>query len=114
VSNEQAQHLALVINELTANSIKHALNRQGGIQIKISIAESGSKIRLVYQDDGPGYPEALVAGDFSAANVGFDLILGIVVKSLRGELTLSNDSGAKASIIFEKEVDPGEPETLGY
>ena len=109
VSNEQAQHLALVINELTANSIKHALGRQDGIQIKISIAGSGSKIRLVYQDDGPGYPEALVAGDFSAANVGFDLVLGIVVKSLRGELTLSNDSGAMASIIFEREVDPGGP-----
>jgi PAS domain S-box-containing protein len=109
VSNEQAQHLALVVNELAANSVKHALDREGGIQIKISIAGSGSKIRLVYHDDGPGYPEALVSGDFSAANVGFDLVRGIVVKSLRGELALTNDQGAMAAITFEQQVAPQDP-----
>lgn len=108
VSNEQAQHLALVVNELAANSVKHALAPGGGTQIKVSIAGSGSKIRLVYQDDGQGFPEALVAGDFSAANVGFDLIRGIVTKSLRGQLDLTNDSGAMAAITFEQQVAPGE------
>lgn len=106
VSSEQAQHLALIVNELAANSVKHALDDQGGVRIKVSIAGSGSVIRLVFSDDGPGYPEDLVQGDFSWANVGFDLVRGIVKKSLRGELKLSNDNGAVASITFEQQVDP--------
>ncbi len=106
VSNDQAQHLALIVNELASNSVKYALDEQGGGRIRVRIAGSGSVIRLVYSDDGPGYPEDLVHGDFSLANVGFDLVRGIVTKSLRGELKLSNDRGAVASITFKQQVDP--------
>jgi PAS domain S-box-containing protein len=107
VSSDQAQHLALIVNELATNSVKHALDDQGGVRIKVSIAGSGSRIRLVFSDDGPGYPGALVHGDFSTANVGFDLLRGIVKKSLRGELELTNDRGAVAAITFEQQVVPG-------
>ena len=65
---------------------------------------SGTVIRLVFSDDGPGFPGALVNGDFSLANVGFDLVRGIVKKSLRGDLILSNDHGAVATITFETSI----------
>jgi len=100
VVSEQAQHLALVINELAANSVRHGLDHRGGVQIRVEISGSASRIRLVFSDNGPGFPPALVAGDFSVANVGFDLVRGIVKKSLRGELELANCDGAMATITF--------------
>jgi PAS domain S-box-containing protein len=108
VGSEQAQHLALVINELAANSVKHALDRRGGVRIRVGINVVGSALTLVYSDDGPGFPEAMVRDDFSGANVGFDLIRGIVRKSLRGELRLANDGGAVATITFELQDAPPE------
>jgi len=101
VGSEQAQHLALVINELAANSVKHALDERGGVRIRVRISAEGSRLRLVYVDNGPGFPNALVHDDFTVANVGFDLIRGIVRNSLRGKLQLSNDNGAVAAITFE-------------
>jgi len=108
VSSEQAQHLALVVNELAANSAKHALGEDGSLRIKVNISEDGPRIRLVFSDDGPGYPDAMVQGDFSAANVGFDLVRGIVKKSLRGELALAIDRGAVTTIIFDRQVPAGD------
>lgn len=104
VSSEQAQHLALVVNELAANSARHALGDDGSLRIKVNITEDGPRISLVYSDDGPGYPEAMVRGDFSAANVGFDLLRGIVKKSLRGDIELAGDHGAVTTITFDRQV----------
>jgi len=104
VSSNQAHHLTLVINELTTNVIKHALSEGETGQISVNILRDDKTVRIVFRDDGPGYPEEIVAGDLSSANIGFDLILGIVNESLRGKVLFENDNGATTTIVFKLET----------
>ena len=81
VDSNQAHHLALVINELTTNSLKYALKEKEKIIINIIAKKEGNNILLQFHDDGPGYPIEMLKGDFSKASTGFDLINRIVKKS---------------------------------
>ncbi|NUM36269.1 MAG: hypothetical protein HUU50_17145 [Candidatus Brocadiae bacterium] len=103
INGHQAHHLTLVLNELAANTIKHALPQKNTVKIEIDIKKMERNIVLVFKDDGPGYPESIVRKDFSCACVGFELIQGIVTQSLGGEVEFHNHHGAVAIVSFPLE-----------
>jgi len=105
VSSRIAHHLTLVINELATNSLKHAIGMRNNLHIQVSAQQDGNIVKLKYQDDGIGFPKEFLAGDFSQANIGFELIRGIVDQSLEGTLNLQNHDGATAIITFENQTD---------
>jgi PAS domain S-box-containing protein len=105
VSSRIAHHLTLVINELATNSLKHALGIRESVKIHVSASHKGKKVKLIYKDDGMGFPKDFIKGDFSKANIGFELIKGIIVQSLEGTLSLQNKDGAIALINFENQID---------
>lgn len=108
VNPDQAHNLTLVINELTTNTIKHALRDRQSARITVSISRENDKVRLEFRDDGPGYPErALEMGE---EQLGLDLMQSIVHRNLRGKLALRNDDGAVAVIEFTPQV--GEEERM--
>ncbi len=91
----QATSLALVVNEVIANALKHGT---GDITIDFLITEE--TVRLVVSDDGPGF-----APDFSiltASNTGLELIENIVAWDLRGNITYQNreEGGARVIVTF--------------
>ena len=99
VSPKQANGLAMVINELATNTIKHALAGRKTAQINIRIAEEANKdILFEFQDDGPGFSERALCLEYQ--NIGMYLIQNIVRKDLRGEVGLKNTPGATVSIRF--------------
>jgi PAS domain S-box-containing protein len=106
VTSDQAHDLALVINELATNTIKHATQEHDTVHIAVRIRlDDDSAARTVlfeFRDDGPGYPADVLR--LERLSVGFDLIQNIVHSSLRGELTLHNDRGAVAEIRFAAQV----------
>ncbi len=108
VTPDQAQHLALVINELATNTAKHALQVRDAVGISVAISLDDHTICCEYRDDGPGYPEDVLR--LERRNVGFDLIQTIVQDGLRGDLTLRNDKGAVTLIRFSAQVIPREKE----
>jgi len=104
ISSNQAHHLTLVINELATNSVKYGLvDRTDGL-IQMRIQESIGNIHIIFQDNGPGYPEFIIQGDFRNASIGFELIRGIVTQSLDGNLILRNENGAVTEILFANEL----------
>jgi two-component system, sensor histidine kinase PdtaS len=105
VPSRIAHHLTLVINELATNSLKHALGNRKIVRINVNVARRGKKVRISYKDDGIGFPKEFIKGDFRQANIGFELIRGIVVQSLEGTLSLQNKDGAIALITFENQTD---------
>lgn len=105
VNSNQAHHLTLVINELTTNSIKHAFRNSDSAAIDVDISTENGNIQIRFKDNGPGFPQALIDGDFRNANIGFELIRGIVVQSLDGSFKLENDNGATAILLFQNELD---------
>lgn len=100
VNSAQAHNLALVLNELATNSLKHAAGSAVHLKISIAISRDGNAIRMVYRDNGPGYPDLILQGDYTGTGIGFDLLTGIVRQSLRGDLSFKNENGAVAEIVF--------------
>ena len=100
ITPKQATGLAIIINELTTNSIKYAFEKRNEGLIHIDIAvENQGKIQLEFRDDGPGWPEDVLRGE--RENVGLHLIKMNVKSPLRGQLMLYNDAGAIAAILFK-------------
>ncbi len=112
VTPEQATSLALVLNELATNTVKHAFKDRQSVKVRVEVESqrgrrvrgsgAGYAVRLTYRDDGPGFPEPVLGGD--RMNVGLYLIKNIVDGSLRGELRLRNDGGAVAEVFFPQPV----------
>ncbi len=78
-------------------------NRDSGV-IEVTILSDNSNVKITFRDDGPGYPDNVLKKDLSSANIGFDLIFGIVNQSMNGTVELENRNGAVAAITFENEL----------
>ncbi len=104
VNCDQAHYLALMLNELATNSFKYAVTSSSPLEISIAISRVDDKIRMVYSDNGPGYPEAVINGDYAGTSIGFDLLNGIVRQSLRGAIVYRNENGAVTDVLFPGKV----------
>ena len=100
VTPDQANTLALVINELATNTIKHGQRGKQTPSISVRIEENDGRVVFEFQDNGPGYPEPILNEDLY--NVGLDLVTNLVRKDLRGDITLCNDHGAVTRVQFVK------------
>jgi len=98
VTPDQANTLALVINELATNTIKHGQRGKQAPSISVRIEENDGRILFEFQDNGPGYPEPILDGE--QYDVGLHLVTNLVRRDLRGEVTLRNDHGAVTRIQF--------------
>jgi two-component sensor histidine kinase len=49
-------NVGLIVTELVSNSLKHALLPKGGGELKVAIAREGKSVRILIEDDGPGFP----------------------------------------------------------
>jgi PAS domain S-box-containing protein len=99
VNPKEANSLAMVINELTTNTIKYALDEQKMAQITVRLEQENDTVMFEFRDDGPGYPENVLR--LERYNVGLHLIQNIIQKDLRGTVTLHNDHGAVTTLCFK-------------
>lgn len=95
---------ALIINELISNALKHAFPDTGahrGQKGKITIRlcrDRDNKFILEVSDNGIGLPK-----DFSVENstsLGLKIV-GVLVRQLRGSISMESKRGTKFVIIFE-------------
>jgi PAS domain S-box-containing protein len=98
LDTDRSHSMAVVINELFSNSIKHALPKGTELEITIEILEQEGNISYLYCDSGPGFPSKVLAYEYS--NVGLYLIQNIVKQSLRGSVKIENTNGAKITLKF--------------
>ena len=105
VNSSQAHHLTLVINELTTNTIKYALLSRQIVKINILIKQNKKVIHFSFSDDGPGYPQEMLDGNYNQTGIGFNIIKGIVRQSLAGKVEIKNKNGAITIITFKNEIN---------
>jgi PAS domain S-box-containing protein len=98
VTPDQASTLALVVNELATNTIRHGQREKQAPSISVLVEEKNGQILFEFRDDGPGYPEPILDGEHY--DVGLHLVTNLVRRDLRGEVTLRNDQGAVTRIQF--------------
>jgi Signal transduction histidine kinase len=94
---DTAVPFGLILNELIANSIKHAFpcGRTGCIAIRLTSVDEGSFL-LEYRDDGVGVPEGF---DFRAQkSLGLQLLFRIVEAQLKGHISVQNAEGVRYSM----------------
>ncbi len=106
IAPKQAASLALIINELVTNSVKHAFRDRDRGRIEVSFYTNPVDQRTVVlelRDDGPGWPENVVQG--MAEGVGLRLIRMTTRSPLRGRFSMHNDGGAVAILTFQLVLD---------
>ncbi len=99
VGPAQAQHLALILSELTTNTLKYAVRGRDGVHITVRVTQHADTVTLVYRNDGPGYPEDVLR--LERYDAGLDIISRSVRKNLNGKLKLYNEEGAVTEIRFK-------------
>lgn len=89
--------LALIINELVANAIRHAFpdGRKGGIRIALRPVKGNYE--FIIQDDGIGLPAAV---DLKKTNsLGLHLV-HMLVQQIKGRVAVTRSKGTKYKIVF--------------
>jgi two-component sensor histidine kinase len=92
---KQGSSLALLVNELISNAIKH-----GSGPIIVRMATRGASVILEVCDDGEGFPAGFDAE--TAANTGLDLIMSLARWDLGGGVEFLNrpEGGAQVVVTF--------------
>ena len=89
--------IALVVNELVQNSLKHAFNDQSKGRLKISIEKADRYSWITVSDDGIGFLEK----EHDSKGLGLKLVKGLVKENLKGEYCIeSNSSGTHIEFSF--------------
>ena len=92
---KQGMSLAVLINELVTNAVKH-----GGRRIELTLGLTEGKMTLVVCDDGPGFTEAFHPN--TAAQFGLELVESVGRLDLGGQTSYSNrpEGGACVQVTF--------------
>jgi two-component sensor histidine kinase len=96
---EHGVSLALVINELVMNALKHGRSADRSPIIKVSLRRvDAGQARLTIADNGPGISAADPSGK-PPSGLGTRLI-GMLVRQLNGQLSIEDADGYAAHITF--------------
>jgi PAS domain S-box-containing protein len=90
----QSSALAMLLNELISNAIKHGA---GDITIRFAVAEGRASLEIM--DEGPGFPEDFNPGD--PAYTGIELIQSLARWDLSGDIDFErHEDGALVRVEF--------------
>ncbi|RMF02811.1 MAG: PAS domain S-box protein [Chloroflexi bacterium] len=109
VAADQAHNLALIINELAINAIKHATTGDNVTQITVTILSEDDRVTIEFRDNGPGFPAKILQTTDAFTSIGFELVQNVVRRSLRGTLHLGNNHGAVVTIKFREKPSDSSP-----
>jgi two-component sensor histidine kinase len=88
LAGDRATALALVFSELLGNALEH-----GGASVRVELAQRNGAVVLAIADDGVG-----IEGE--TAGTGLSIVEALVRDELRGTLSLRNDPGLRAEVVF--------------
>jgi PAS domain S-box-containing protein len=93
--NDIAMPLALILNELLTNAVKHGLNGAAGGAVKVDLSVSDGEFCLQVEDDGPGFDLEAVRKRSS----GLQLVLGLA-RQLRGRFEVTRAPATRCVLHF--------------
>jgi len=93
--NDAAIPLALILNELLTNAVKHGRGQRSRVTISVTLEKAGSAWELRVADDGPGF--AFEEPTRRASGLG--LVSGLA-RQLGGKLEVLSQGGARCLVRF--------------
>lgn len=107
LGSQQAIPLALVINELISNSIKHGVGPRGYGEIIITINECDGLIYLSVSDNGPNPPDDAFL-KFPKNHLGLQIVDSLVRENLGGNFLLKREDEFTRAVVSFPKCDLGE------
>jgi PAS domain S-box-containing protein len=86
LSNDVAMPLALILNELLTNAVKHGVKDHGREGVRVSLTDQDGRLALCVEDDGEGFDLEEVRRTSS----GLQLVLGLA-RQLHGTLSVTKN-----------------------
>ena len=93
--------LALILNELLTNSLKHAFPDGTGGEITVDMNRYDGGYNLSVSDNGIGFPEDL---DYHNTDTLGMLIVNSLTDQIDGELNLDRNKGTKFTVTFKDKI----------
>jgi two-component sensor histidine kinase len=94
ISNDSAMPLALILNELLTNAVKHGLKDSKGT-IRAGLADQDGSFTLYVEDEGPGFDLEFVLPKSS----GLRLVQGLA-RQLRGQFQVTRTPASRCTLRF--------------
>ena len=88
-----AQPLALAVNELAVNALRHAFPGRNTGAVQVSLARVDDDVCIIVSDDGVGLPANYAAGQ----GYGMKLV-AMVIKQIGSDLQIANEVGTQFTI----------------
>jgi len=98
IPHNRATSLALLVNELISNGVKHAAREDKRLAIRLSLKRCGESYSFIYHDNGPGFPEGFEP--WKSKGIGMTIMQSIVVEEFEGGFCCGNRSGALIEITI--------------
>ncbi len=95
--NDTAMPLALILNELLTNAVKHARDGSGRVAIRVGLRGTGNAFELYVEDGGPGFDLTSVQSRCS----GLRVVQGLA-RQLGGRLVVTKDPASRCSVEFDQ------------
>lgn len=106
ITAKHATNMALVVNELTTNTLKYGLDGRDTAEIRVRIiAEDEGTTLFEFSNDGPDYPDDVL--NMTRHNLGLYLVKSLVERGLEGTVTLRNNGGPVTAIRFKNTQSKG-------
>lgn len=89
--------VAVIINELVTNAVKHgSKGRDGSVSVEVTLRRPDTgRLSLTVRDDGPGYPKELLRD--TDRGLGLDIV-NALTEQYEGTISLRNENGAVAEL----------------
>ena len=98
--SQKAVSVALVINELVDNALRHGLAGKEGGRITVSLTEGGGEVLLQVRDDGVGLSKDVNLDE--APGLGLKIVRGLIEQELGGKVEFESKHGFIVRARFPK------------
>ncbi len=100
LSNDIAMPLALVVNELLTNAVKHGASADRDAEIRVRLVRIHESYHLTVEDDGPGYDLEAVRPKSS----GLRLVEGLA-RQIRGTFSVATGPATRCTLTFHESTN---------
>jgi len=98
VNSDKGTSIAIVVNELITNAVKHAFKSKAEGKIIVNINPGKEYSSITVEDNGSGFD----VNNIKKSSLGLSLIELTVKEKLNGKIQiLSNENGSKINFDFE-------------
>lgn len=90
--------LALIVNEIMSNSLKHAFSGKETGNIWVNFCKNGDMYELIVEDDGIGFPDDLNFENTESLGM---QIVNSLIKQINGEIIMEKTLGTRFTVNFK-------------